>query len=130
MIKNCNLKADKNIIISSPVISGAKVYELIDMLREKQVTGVKVSIVTWEPDLYGFGDTSYWMRLHEEMRQAGFSLKTVEESCEHFAIIDEEIIWYGSMNLLSKPDIDDSMMRVQSTKIATELMALTFGKDM
>ena len=34
------------------------------------------------------------------------------------------------MNLLSKPDIDDSMMRVQSTKIATELMALTFGKDM
>ena len=124
------LKADKNIIISSPVISGAKVYELIDMLREKQVTGVKVSIVTWEPDLYGFGDTSYWMRLHEEMRQAGFSLKTVEESCEHFAIIDEEIIWYGSMNLLSKPDIDDSMMRVQSTKIATELMALTFGKDM
>ena len=70
------------------------------------------------------------MQLHEEMRQAGFSLKTVEESCEHFAIIDEEIIWYGSMNLLSKPDIDDSMMRVQSTKIATELMALTFGKDM
>lgn len=30
------LNANKNIIISSPAISGAKVYELINMLKEKQ----------------------------------------------------------------------------------------------
>lgn len=55
--------------------------------------------------------------------------KTVEETCEHFAIIDQEIVWYGSMNLLAKIKIDDSMMRVQSKKIAAELMELTFGKN-
>ena len=69
------------------------------------------------------------MQLHEEMRQAGFYMKTVEETCEHFAIIDQEIVWYGSMNLLAKIKIDDSMMRVQSKKIAAELMELTFGKN-
>ncbi len=42
--------------------------------------------MTWEPDSYGFGDAAFWMQLHEEMRQAGFYIKTVEESCEHFAI--------------------------------------------
>ena len=36
---------------------------------------------------------------HEEMRQAGFYIKTVKETCEHFAIIDQKIVWYGSLNL-------------------------------
>ena len=56
-------------------------------------------------------------------------MKTVEDTCEHFAIIDEEIVWYGSMNLLAKSNADDSMMRLQSKKIALELMGLTFGKE-
>lgn len=123
------LQADKNIIISSPVISGAKVYEMISLLRDKQLAGVEITIVTWEPDSYGFGDAAFWMQLHEEMRQAGFYIKTVEESCEHFAIMDQEIVWYGSMNLLAKNNADDSIMRVQSKKIAMELMGLTFGKE-
>ena len=68
------------------------------------------------------------MQLHEEMRQAGFYLKMVEDACEHFAIIDQEIVWYGRMNLLAKSNTDDSMMRAQSKKIVMELMGLTFGK--
>lgn len=122
------LEASRNIVISSPAISGPKVYELINLLRDKQIAGVEVTVVTWEPDSYGFGDAGFWMQLHEEMRQAGFYIKTVEETCEHFAIIDQEIVWYGSMNLMAKSNIDDSMMRVQSKKIALELMSLTFGK--
>ena len=105
------------------------VYELISLLRDKQVAGIEITIVTWEPDSYGFGDATYWMQLHEEMRQAGFYIKTVEESCEHFAIMDQEIVWYGSMNLLAKSNADDSMMRVQSKKIVMELIGLTFGKE-
>ena len=112
------LEARRNIVISSPVISGSKVYEFIHLLRDKQAAGVEITIVSWEPDSYGFGDAGFWMQLHEEMRQAGFYMKTVEETCEHFAIIDQEIVWYGSMNLLAKIKIDDSMMRVQSKKLS------------
>lgn len=127
--RNDLLQADRNIVISSPVISGAKVDELISLLRDKQLAGVEITIVTWEPDSYGFGDAAFWMQLHEEMRQAGFYIKTVEESCEHFAIMDQEIVWYGNMNLLAKNNAEDSIMRVQSKKIAMELMGLTFGKE-
>ena len=123
------LEAQHNIIISSPVISGPKVYELIRMLKERQAEGVSVTIVTWSPDAYGFGDAGYWMQLHEEMRQAGLYIKTAEDNCEHFAIIDQEIVWYGSMSLLGKATIEDSMMRVLSRIIATELMELAFGKE-
>lgn len=123
------LDANKNIIISSPAISGTKVYELINLLKEKQLSGVQITIVTWAPDSYGFGDASYWMQLHEEMRKAGFYIKTVEESCERFAVIDQKVVWYGNINLLAKDKVDDSIMRVLSKEIASELMEVTFGDN-
>ena len=123
------LHADKNIIISSPAISGQKVYELISMLKEKQETGVQITIVTWTYDSYGFGDAAYWMQLHEDMRKAGFYIKTVEEYCDRFAVIDQKVVWYGNINLLAKDKVDDSIMRVMSKEIAGELMEITFGDN-
>lgn len=73
------LSAVKNIIISSPAISGQKVYELIALLKERQETGVDVTIITWAPDSYGYGEPSYWMQLHEDMRQAGRLLRIQSE---------------------------------------------------
>lgn len=124
------LKANKNIVISSPVISWAKVNEFIKLLAKPQSRGVSVTIVTWDPDCYSFGDSTVWMQMHDEMRQAGFFLKTVEDFCEHYAIIDRELIWYGRMNLLGKSTSEDSMMRILSKQIAAELMEVTFGKEM
>ena len=121
------LDAAQNIVISSPAINGKKVRELISLLQEQQSRGVTVTIVTWEPDTYDFGDASYWMQLHEEMRQAGFYMKLVDDFCEHFAIIDQEIVWYGSINLLANSKLEDSLMRVMSKRIASELMEMTFG---
>lgn len=40
----------------------------------------------------------------------------------HYAIINQEIVWYGSMNLLSGEKEDDNLMRVVSAEIAQELM--------
>lgn len=113
-------------MISSSVISSKKVYDLIAALKEKQEQGVEVTIVTWQPDDYGFGDEAFWMQLHEDMRQAGFFIKTVEDSCENFAVIDQEIVWYGNIHLLGKEKIEDNIMRVKDKKIAAELMELAF----
>lgn len=54
-------------------------------------------------------------------------IRLVEESCEHYAVIDNEIVWYGSINLLSKEDAEDNLMRVCSKDIAAELLEMTFG---
>lgn len=119
-------EAEQRIVISSNVISAKKVYEIINMLKEKQVLGVEVIIVTWAPDDYDFGDAAFWMQLHEDMRQAGFFIKTVEDSCENFAVIDQEIIWYGNIHLLGKEKVEDNIMRVKDKKIAAELLELAF----
>ena len=120
------LEAEQRIVISSSTISAKRIYEMINMLKEKQALGTEVTIVTWNPDDYGFGDAAFWMQLHEDMRQAGFFIKTVEESCENFAVIDQEIIWYGNIHLLGKEKAEDNIMRVKDKNIAAELMELTF----
>lgn len=122
------LEASSNIIISSPVISGPKVDELTELLKEKQQSGIRISIVTWKPDMYGFGDSEYWMELQERMRRNGFEMNLVEDYCQHYCIIDKEIVWYGSMNFLGKEDSEDNLMRVSSKEIASELLELTFGQ--
>lgn len=121
-------EAETEIIISSPVISGKKVDELILFLKEKQEADIKIIIVTFKPDMYGFGDSGYWAGLHERMRMAGFEMNLTEDYCEHFCIIDREIVWCGSMNFLGKEETEDNLMRVCSKSIAAELMEMTFGQ--
>lgn len=121
--------AKKELIISSPAISGKKVDDLIEHLQEKQLAGLRILIVTWKPDMYGYGDSGYWMELHEKMRKSGFEMNLVEDYCEHYCIIDREVVWYGSINFLGKEDIEDNIMRVRSESIAAELIELTFNDD-
>jgi hypothetical protein len=77
----------------------------------------------------GLGIPHIWMQLHEEIRQAGLYIKQQDESCERFAVIDQEVVWYGGVNLLARSDAEQSIMRVPSKRIAAELMELTFGKE-
>lgn len=123
------LTAEKEIIISSPAISGQKVYDMIHLLKEKQETGIKIVIVTCKPDSYGYGDSAYWLELQERMRKAGFEMNLVEDYCEHYCIIDHQIVWYGSMNFLGKEDAEDNLMRISDRKIANELLEMTFGSE-
>ena len=127
--QNDLLAAEKEIIISSPVISGRKVYDMIRLLREKQEAGIKIVIVTWKPDCYGYGDSAYWREVQEQMRKAGFEMNLVEDYCEHYCIIDHQVAWYGSMNFLGKEDAEDNLMRIADGKVANELLEMTFGNE-
>ena len=122
------LEANEEIIIASPIISGPKIEELIQLLKPQQEKGVRIRIVTWKADSYGFGDSAYWMELQERMRSNGFEMNLVEDYCQHYGIVDREVVWYGSMNFLGKEDSEDNLMRVCSKEIAAELLEITFGK--
>ena len=122
-------KAKSQIVISSPRLNTQKVNRLISVLELRQELGVKVTVVTWHPDAYRYGRDEVRMGLIEKLRRAGFEMKLCEESCEHYAVIDNEIVWYGSVNLLSKEDIEDNLMRVCSKEIAAELLEMTFSSE-
>jgi hypothetical protein len=92
------------------------------------MAGVKITIVTWHPNAYAYGSDEHRVELMEALRKAGFNIELVEDNCERYAVIDNEIVWYGSMNLLSRVNAEDNIMRVVSKRIAAELLEMTFGK--
>jgi len=66
-------------------------------------------------------------QLVEEMVSVGMQVKLMSQMHEHYAIVDREIVWYGSMNLLSSEKEEDNLMRVVSEEIVEELMEMDFG---
>lgn len=46
----------------------------------------------------------------------------VEEDDQKFAIIDQRVVWYGSINLLSYGSAQESMMRIESSNVAIALL--------
>jgi phosphatidylserine/phosphatidylglycerophosphate/cardiolipin synthase-like enzyme len=43
---------------------------------------------------------------------------------QKFAVIDDRLVWYGSINLLSFGNSEESIMRLESASIAHELLGI------
>ena len=120
-------EANKEIIISSPGLNHAKVDAFVKLIKQRQEDGVKLTVITLNPEGYPEEKIEDTKRLVEILKNCGVRIKLQEHMHEHFAIIDEEIVWYGSMNFLSRAKVDDNLMRVKSKDAAQELLEISFG---
>ena len=121
------MTSEKSIVISSPALGYKKTVKFIDDVKLCQERGVKVTVVTWDPDVYGYSDSTHRIEMIMQLRESGIIVETVGDACQHYAVIDNKIVWYGSMNLLAKEDVDDNIMRIESEDIAAEILEITFG---
>ncbi|WP_026666432.1 hypothetical protein [Butyrivibrio sp. FC2001] len=59
------------------------------------------------------------------MRRSGIIVRTTDNDCEHYAVIDKKLVWHGGMNLLGKADFYDNLIRVENEQAAAELLEMT-----
>lgn len=123
------IEADKSIVISSPNLSLNKVERFIEIIRSRQEKGVKVTVLTTYPSSSLYGDTNFLSTILDKMRQSGIYVYTKEEVDERFAVIDDQLVWHGSVNLLGKEDIWDNLMRIHHYQVASELLEIAFGNS-
>ena len=121
-------EANSEIVISSPGLNTTRVKAFLDGVKDVQEKGVRIVIVTLKPEAYPEDRIEPTEELISLMVENGIKVKTEEHMHEHFGIIDNEIVWYGSLNLLSKGKEDDNLIRVKNSEIAQELKEITFGK--
>jgi phosphatidylserine/phosphatidylglycerophosphate/cardiolipin synthase-like enzyme len=57
-----------------------------------------------------------------ELESMGLQIVFKSNIHQKFAIIDQSIVWYGSINLLGYGRSEETMMRLESANIAGELM--------
>ena len=56
------------------------------------------------------------------LTNSGVSVVFKSNIHQKFAVMDQKIVWYGSINLLSYGSAQESIMRIDSANIANELM--------
>lgn len=123
------LSAAKSIVISSPFLGSKITNWLIDQADNLQTRGVWIYVISLSSDRYPEDGREHHMELLQSLRGAGIQILTPLHCYERFAIIDQSIVWYGSMNLLSNAKVDDNLMRITSSSIAQELLELTYTKN-
>ena len=118
-------RAKTRIIIESPFITMKRLRMLLPILQQMSDKGVQV-IVNTKP----FDEHS--QLLYEQALQANIALQeagvTVFMTVGHHrkvAIIDDDILWEGSLNILSQNDSCELMRRIHSKEAVGEMMRFT-----
>lgn len=121
------VEAEKRIIISSPHIVKERIDRIIYITKQQVEAGCKIVVITTDPEKMSFGSINDYNEMINQMKASGIQVVIKDEVDEHFAVIDEELVWHGGMNLLGKEDVWDNLIRIKSAVVAEELLELSFG---
>ena len=123
------VEAERKIIVSSPELTQDKVERFITLVKARQEAGADVTVITMDPENISFGSPEFRRSLVDEMRRSGIDVIVKEEIAEHFAVIDDELVWHGGMNLLGSEDAWDNLIRIKSVQAAAELLEIALMPD-
>jgi hypothetical protein len=113
------LAARNEILIVSPFLAKQRTLSSLAYLT---AANVKAIVVTKPPDDYADKDIPKISECIELLAQQGIVVKTKNRIHQKFAILDQRLIWYGSINLLSYGKSEESIMRIDNVNIAAELL--------
>ncbi|HSW87965.1 MAG TPA: phospholipase D-like domain-containing protein [Candidatus Saccharimonadales bacterium] len=125
------LNCQKEVIIESPFITAARMRTLYPTFEELIKRGVKVFVVTRDPRDHS---EPYEEQSENEIRrfeQLGVQvLLCIGNHHRKLAILDRQVLWEGSLNILSQTRSREIMRRIDSKEIAVEMFDfLQFEKN-
>lgn len=115
-------KARCSIIIESPFIRLTRVKQFLPVFKRLTRRDVRIIINTRHPDEH---DTQYRMQAItaiESLQEIGVEILFTTKHHRKLAIIDKEIIYEGSLNILSYYDSCEIMRRITSKAEAEMLI--------
>ncbi|MFA9392379.1 MAG: DEAD/DEAH box helicase family protein [Prolixibacteraceae bacterium] len=115
------ISASAEIIIVSPFITKKRTLEMLKTLQLALDKNVKINVVTRPAEEYKGKDSLAWQKTIELLKSVGINIILKSNIHQKFAIIDQKLVWYGSINLLSYGGAQESIMRLESRNIAFEL---------
>lgn len=121
------VEAEKMVVISSLDIRQDKIDRFLLLIKRRQEDGVKVTIITTDLEDVIYGSSEMCYELIREMQQVGVNVVTKTEVEERFAVIDDELVWHGGLNLLGKADVWDNLMRIKNHHVVEELLEIVLN---
>ncbi len=121
--------AEHQIVIGSSHVNLDKVIWLDMIIRDKLEAGVKLSIVTKDPQKTGLlNEVNNYENL-DRLKTYADALYVLEELPVEFVLIDDSIIWWGTVEYLGKSDVTDLIVREQNISLISEIKEKVFGDE-
>lgn len=114
--------AARDILIISPFVRKARVTTMRKLLTTPLLAGVKLTVVTRPAEDYKPEQQSAVAAIIDTLRFVGVTVLLRSNIHQKYAVIDQSIVWYGSINFLSFGKSEESVMRFESSDIAGELL--------
>ncbi|MFZ2419180.1 MAG: DEAD/DEAH box helicase family protein [Smithellaceae bacterium] len=112
--------ARKEIVIVSPFATKRRIQQASPLIAAALHKQIKVVVVT--RPVTDYKDDKTLREMFAAMESTGLQMVFRSNIHQKFAIIDQSIVWYGSVNLLGYGRSEETMMRLESANIAGELM--------
>lgn len=114
--------AKSDMVIVSPYMTKKRLAQMLNILSSGINNGAKLTIITRPEEDYKEKDRAAFSDMLNSIRLTGAKLIIKSNIHQKFAIIDQRVVWYGSINLLSFGSSEESIMRLDSINIANELI--------
>jgi len=87
--------AKHEIVICSPFLRKARTMQMIKLLSLVQINGIRIAIITRPADSYKLTDQPGMITLIQTLSDSGFRIIQKPNIHQKFAVIDQNIVWYG-----------------------------------
>ncbi|MHB1128301.1 MAG: phospholipase D-like domain-containing protein [Bacillota bacterium] len=101
---------------------------MLQCLKTALGNKVRVIVVTRPVEDFRERDKTALECTLDLLKSAGISIVLKSNIHQKFAVMDQKIVWYGSINLLSFGSAEESILRLESPNIAYELTK-SIGED-
>jgi len=122
VFSNDIVNASREILIVSPFMTKRRTSQMLQNLRIALYKRVKVVVVTRPGEEFKAKELTSWQMALDQFGGSGLVVVFKSKIHQKFAVIDQKIVWYGSINLLSFGSAEESIMRIESSNIASELI--------
>ena len=118
VIRNDCAEAKKEVLIVSPYIRKKQLKEIIEWLKTPLQAGVSITIITRPIESYREQERA---KKCIEILQSKFTVIQDSSIYQKYIIIDDRLVWYGSFGLFDFGNSDDTIMRLNSRELVSEL---------
>jgi superfamily II DNA or RNA helicase len=114
--------AKKEILIVSPFVRKMRTLQMTKHLKVALEKNVRILVVTRPKEDFKPKDHATIQRTLNLLTDCGANVVFKSNIHQKFAVMDQKVVWYGSINLLSYGSAQESIMRIESVNIANELV--------
>jgi len=110
----------EEVIIESPFISGQRMRTLSPLFENLVNRKVKVYVITRDPDEHSINVKQQAEEIIRDFERMGVQVIISDYNHRKLAILDRQVLWEGSLNILSQTHSQEIMRRIDSGTKAKE----------